>query len=132
MNLILALAFVPAAWLLQVVAPDFPIPGWLIGSLPVLSYAITELTVRLGGNLTGEQKKALHRAVCLLIVGALVLFGQVTLPFGLPAIPADWLDPDAVGVFIMAAALYATSVFGYIWGGGKLLHDLLDAAGFRA
>lgn len=132
MNPIVALAFLPAAWLLQVVAPDFPIPSWLIGSLPVLSYAITELTVRLGGTLTGEQKKALHRAVCLAIVAALVLFGQVTLPFGLPAIPADWLDPDAVGAFVLAASAYATAVFGYIWGGGKLLHDLLDAAGFRA
>lgn len=129
---ILALALVPAAWLLQVVAPDFPIPGWLIGALPVLSYALTELVVRLGGDLTGEQKRALFRAVCLGIVGALVLFGQVTLPFGLPSLPASWLDPDAVGAFVLAASAYATAVFGYIWGGGKLLHDLLDAAGIKA
>jgi len=132
MNLIFAPAIVPAAWLLQVVAPDFPLPSWLIGSLPVLSFLLTEAVVRLGGTLTGEQKKALYRAVCLLIVGALVLFGQVTLPFGLPTVPADWLDPDAVGVFVLAAAAYATAAFGYIWGGGKLLHDLLDAVGIRA
>lgn len=132
MNLIVALAILPAAWLLQVVAPDFPIPSWLIGSLPVLSFLLTEAVVRLGGNLTGEQKRALYRAVCLLIVGALVLFGQVTLPFGLPAIPADWLDPDAVGAFILAVSAYATAVFAYVWGGGKALHDLLDAVGIRA
>jgi hypothetical protein len=132
MSLILALAFVPAAWLLQVVAPDFPIPSWLIGSLPVLSYALTELVVRLGGNLTGEQKKALFRAVCLVIVGALVLLGQVTLPFGLPGLPTSWLDPDAVGAFVLAATAYAGAVFGFVWGGGKLLHDLLDAVGVRA
>ena len=132
MNLLVAIALVPAAWLLQVVAPSFPIPGWLIGALPVLSFGLTELTVRLGGNLTGEQKKALHRAVCLVIVGALVLFGQVTLPFGLPSIPADWLDPDAVGAFVLAASAYATAVFAYIWGGGKLLHDALDAVGVKA
>lgn len=132
MNPILVLAFLPAAWLLQVVAPDFAIPGWVIGALPILSYAMTELVVRLGGNLTGEQKKALFRAVCLVIVGALVLFGQVTLPFGLPNVPTNWLDPDAVGTFIAAGVAYAGLVFTYIWGGGKLLHDLLDAAGVRA
>lgn len=132
LTILMTLLFVPAAWLLQAVAPEFPIPGWLVGALPVLSFALTELVVRLGGNLTGEQKRALFRAVCLGIVGALVLFGRVTLPFGLPSLPASWLDPDAVGAFVLAASAYATAAFGYIWGGGKALHDLLDAAGIKA
>ncbi len=131
MNLILALAFVPAAWLLQVVAPDFVIPGWLVGALPILSFGLTELVVRLGGSLTGEQKKALYRAVCLVIVGGLVLSGQTPIPFDLPAIPNP-LEVDALGGFITAILAYAGAVFAYIWGGGKLLHDGLDALGFRA
>lgn len=131
MNLILALAFVPAAWLLQVVAPAFVIPGWLVGALPILSFGLTEFVVRVGGALTGEQKKALYRAVCLVIVGGLVLSGQTPIPFDLPAIPNP-LEVDALGGFITAILAYAGAVFAYIWGGGKLLHDGLDALGFRA
>lgn len=122
----------PAVWLLQAVAPEFPVPGWLIGALPVLAFGLTELIVRMGGGLTGDQKRALYRAVCLAIVGALVLFGQASVPFDLPATPANPLDPDAVGAFVAALLAYGGAVFTWAWGGGKTLHDLLDAAGLKA
>lgn len=131
MSLVLALAFAPAVWLLQAVAPTFPIPGWLIGTLPVLAFGLTELIVRLGGSLTGDQKRGVFRAVCLAIVGGLVLFGQTAIPFDLPATP-DTMDPDAIGAFVAAILAYGGSVFTWAWGGGKTLHDLLDAAGMRA
>lgn len=131
MNMILALSFVPAVWMLQTVAPGFVIPGWLVGALPILSFGLTEFVVRLGSSLTGDQKRALYRAVCLVIVAGLVLSGQTPIPFDLPAIPNP-MEVDALGGFIAALLAYAGAVFAYIWGGGKLLHDLLDAAGFRA
>lgn len=129
---ILTLIFAPAVWLLQAVAPEFHVPGWLIGALPVLAFGLTELIVRMGGGLTGDQKRALYRAVCLAIVGALVLFGQASVPFDLPATPANPLDPDAVGAFVAALLAYGGAVFTWAWGGGKTLHDLLDAAGLKA
>lgn len=129
---ILTLIFAPAVWLLQAVAPEFPIPAWLIGALPVLAFGLTELIVRMGGSLSGDQKRALYRAVCLTIVGALVLFGQAPVPFDLPATPANPMDPDAVGAFVAALLAYGGAVFTWAWGGGKTLHDLLDAAGLKA
>jgi hypothetical protein len=122
----------PAVWLLQAVAPELPIPGWLIGALPVIAFGLTELIVRMGGSLSGDQKRALYRAVCLTIVGGLVLFGQAPVPFDLPATPANPLDPDAVGAFVAALLAYGGAVFTWAWGGGKTLHDLLDAAGLKA
>lgn len=129
---ILTFLFAPAVWLLQAVAPEFPVPGWLIGALPVLAFGLTELIVRMNGALTGDQKRALYRAVCLAIVGALVLFGQTPVPFDLPATPANPLDPDAVGAFVAALLAYGGAVFTWAWSGGKTLHDLLDAAGLKA
>lgn len=129
---LILMAFVPLAWLLQTVVPDLALPGWLIGALPVLSFSLAELIVRIGGNLTGEQKRALYRGICLAIVGGLVVTGQTPMPFHLPALPSSPYDLDAVGAFIPAIALYASGTFLYIWGGGKTLHDLLDAVGFRA
>lgn len=133
MSIVITTLLLPAVWLLQAVAPEFPVPGWLLGALPVLSFALTELIVRLGGgSLTGDEKRALYRAVCLAIVGGLVLFGQATVPFDLPAAPGNPLDPDAVGSFVAAILAYAGAVFTWAWGGGKTIHDLLDAAGLKA
>lgn len=133
MSIVITTLLLPAVWLLQAVAPEiFTPPTWLIGALPVLSYGLTEIVVRVGSTLTGDQKRALYRAICLTIVGALILFGPSQLPGGLPATPSDLMDPDALGSYTAALITYAGTVFAYVWGGGKTLHDALDAAGLKA
>lgn len=98
---------------------DFQIPDWLIGALPVINYILNELIIRFGGDLSSEGKQNLVTAVSIAIAAGLALFGAVPVP----ASPDTTLLTDWVP--------YVVLLGGWLWGGAKALHDLLEALGFK-
>lgn len=127
----------PAAWLAAGLAavlfqadPAFPIPEWLVGALPVLNYVLNEVIIRIGGDLSADDKKNLVYAVSISIVAGLILFGGAPLPEGAPGDPGG-TTLDVIVPYALAMGTYGILVLGWAWKGAQAIHDTLDALGRR-
>lgn len=107
---------------------DFPIPEWVVGALPILNYVLNEVIIRIGGDLSSEDKGNLVYAVSISIVAALVLFGATPPPEAAPGLP----DSGAIDVwvpYLLTLSTWALFVLGWAWKGAQAIHDTLSALG---
>lgn len=99
--------------------PEFNIPDWLVGALPVINFIVNELIVRIGGDLSSDGKKNLVTSVSVAIAAGLAVFGGVEIPAG----------PETS--LLMDWAPYVLGIGLYVWGGAKGIHDALEALGVK-
>lgn len=101
--------------------PAFVLPGWFLGMVPAIAWAINTVLFKTIENGTGKEfdsatKRIIVVAICLAMAAGLVLSGSVSLPAPIPSEP----DPMLWGAWVVLMT-------GYIWAGATTIYVAVEA-----